>query len=312
LPAAAGVFKVRFVGRPVVPAALREGPFTFVEAQRAGLTRRQLQGTSWRRIGFGQYVWAGLQDDVELLLASVHSRLQMGAAFSGRTAAWLHGLDFPPCDPVEVTVPTDIGISRLAGVSLHRAALTGADLVVLRGLRATSALRTVFDLGCRPSLTEGVVAVDMALHHGLVRLPELRGWAATHGRLKGARQFGRVIAAAEPLAESPMETRLRMLLVLAGLPRPEAQVSLHDDKGHFLGRVDLYYAAQRLAIEYDGGTHRTSLIEDNRRQNRLLNAGYRLLRFTFADIRDTPTAVVEQVKHALAPTPVTARRRQAR
>ena len=301
-----------FVGRPVVPAALRQGPFTFVEAQRAGLTRRQLQGSSWRRIGFGQYVWAGIQDDVELLLASIHSRLHMGAAFSGRTAAWLHGRDFPPCDPVEVTVPTDIGISRLAGVSLHRAALIGADLVVLRGLRTTSALRTVFNLGCRPPLTEGVVAVDMALHNGLVRLPELRAWTATHARLKGTRQFGRVVAKAEPLAASPMETRLRMLLVLAGLPRPEAQASLHDDKGRFLGRVDLYYPAHRLAIEYDGGTHRTRLVEDNRRQNLLLNADFRLLRFTFADIRETPALVVDQVKRALASTSVAARRRQTR
>ena len=300
------------MGRPVVPAALREGPFTFVEAQKAGLTRRQLQGRSWRRVGFGQYVWAGLRDDAELHLASVQSRLPAGAAFSGRTAAWLHGLDFPPCDPVEVTVPTDVGISRLSGVSLRRAALTGADLVVLRGLRTTCALRTVFDLGCRPSLTEGVVAVDMALHHGLVRLPELREWLALHNRLKGARQFRRVVAVAEPLAESPMETRLRMLLVSARLPRPEAQVSLHDEHGRFLGRVDLYCPTHRLAIEYDGGTHRSRLIEDNRRQNRLLNAGYRLLRFTVADIRDTPAAVVDQVRHALALTVGTARRRQAR
>jgi very-short-patch-repair endonuclease len=300
------------MGRPVVPATLREGPFTFVEAQRAGLTRRQLQGRSWRRVGFGQYVWAGLRDEAELLLASVQSRLPAEAAFSGRTAAWLHGLDFPPCDPVEVTVATHIGRSRLAGVSLHRAALTGNYLVWIRGLRATSALRTVFDIGCRPPPIEGVVAVDMALHHGLVRLPELREWLASHNGLKGARQFRRVVAAAEPLAESPMETRLRMLLVLAKLPRPEAQVSLHDEQGRFLGRVDLYYPTYRLAIEYDGGTHRSSLIEDNRRQNRILNAGYRLLRFTVADIRDTPSTVVDQVKRALVPERVAAPRRPAR
>ena len=108
-----------------------------------------------------------------------------------------------------------------------------------------------------------------------------------------------------------METRLRMVLVQARLPRPEAQVSLNDNEGRFLARVDLYYPAHRLAIEYDGGTHRSSLISDNRRQNRLLNAGYRLLRFTFADIRDTPTAVVDQVRHAEASAQVAARRRRA-
>src|ERR1700730_15734651 len=162
------------MGRPVVPAALKERPFTFVEAQRAGLTRRQLQGSSWRRIGFGQYVWAGLADDPELILRSVQSRLPGGAAFSGRTAAWLHGLDFPACDPIEVTVPTDTGLSRLAGVSGRRASLVPADLLLRRNLRITSAIRTVFDLGSRPPLIEGVVAVDMALNHGLVQLPQLR------------------------------------------------------------------------------------------------------------------------------------------
>jgi hypothetical protein len=170
-----------------------------------------------------------------------------------------------------------------------------------------SALRTVFDLGSRAPLVEGVVAVDMALHHGLVRLPELQEWAKSLAGSKGARQFSRVVALAEPATESPMETRFRMMLVLAGLPRPEVQVSLHDDNRRFLGRVDFFYPAQRLAIEYDGGTHRSSLIEDNRRQNRLLNAGYRLLRFTIADIRETPDAVIGQVRHAVA-----APRRQAR
>jgi very-short-patch-repair endonuclease len=101
------------------------------------------------------------------------------------------------------------------------------------------------------------------------------------------------------MAESPMETRLRTLLVLGGLPRPVAQVSLHDDHGRFLGRADLYYPSHRLALEYDGGTHRNSLVEDNRRQNLILSAGFRILRFTAADIRGTPNAVVEQVRAAL-------------
>jgi very-short-patch-repair endonuclease len=91
-----------------------------------------------------------------------------------------------------------------------------------------------------------------------------------------------------------------MVLVLAGLPRPLAQVSLRDDGGNFLARVDLYYPRARLAIEYDGGTHRDSLAADNRRQNRLLNAGYRLLRFTAGDVLGNPGGVVAQVREALA------------
>jgi hypothetical protein len=96
-----------------------------------------------------------------------------------------------------------------------------------------------------------------------------------------------------------METRLRLLLMDAGLPRPSAQVPLHDEYGHFLGRPDLYYPEHKLGLEYDGGTHRDSLVDDNRRQNRLLNAGFRLLRFTAADIFQAPESIVGQVRAAL-------------
>ena len=93
-----------------------------------------------------------------------------------------------------------------------------------------------------------------------------------------------------------METRLRMLLVLAHLPRPLAQQPLHDGWGRFLGRPDLYYPDTKLGLEYDGGTHRENLVDDNRRQNRLLAEGVRLLRFTASDIYSRPESVVEEVR----------------
>ena len=63
-----------------------------------------------------------------------------------------------------------------------------------------------------------------------------------------------------------------------------------------MGRPDLFYPAQRLAIEYDGGIHRDKLVEDNRRQNLLLSAGIGLLRFTRADVYGAPDSVVGQVR----------------
>jgi hypothetical protein len=87
----------------------------------------------------------------------------------------------------------------------------------------------------------------------------------------------------------------------AGWPGSAASAgrALHDERGRFLGRTDLYYPAQRLGLEYDGTTHRDSLVEDNRRQNRLQAAGYHLLRFTAADINRTPDAVVALVARQL-------------
>jgi very-short-patch-repair endonuclease len=110
--------------------------------------------------------------------------------------------------------------------------------------------------------------------------------------------LGRFDALAQP-AESPMETRLRWLLLKAGLPRPEVQKNLYDTNGRFVGRADLYYPAARLVIEFDGSTHRERLVEDNRRQNALLGAGFRLLRFTTADLNQRPDAIVTQVRGAL-------------
>jgi very-short-patch-repair endonuclease len=149
-------------------------------------------------------------------------------------------------------------------------------------------------------LTEGVVAADLFLHAELVSMAELLSYMAEHPGTKGIARLRRVIDLAEPKAESPMETRLRMLLVIARLPKPEVQVSLHDDRGRFLGRPDLLYPRQRLAIEYDGGNHRDRMVDDNRRQNGLVGAGYRLLRFTSADVYGAPDTVAMQVRHSLA------------
>jgi len=159
---------------------------------------------------------------------------------------------------------------------VRRRDLTEIDVVTVRRLPATTVKRTFRDLGRRLPAVERLVLADEALRLGLGRFDEL----------------------AEP-AESPMETRLRWLLLQAGLPRPEVQKNLHDPSGRFIGRADLYCPVARLVIEFDGSNHRDRLVEDNRRQNALLNAGFRLLRFTAADLNQRPGAIVAQVRGAL-------------
>lgn len=291
---------------PFVPAELTHGPFTVSDALRAGLSRRQLQGKTWRHLATGLYVWSGLADDPRDLLRALCPALPPGGAFSDRTAAWLHGLDFRPCQPVEATVPDVNGVATHRGLVLRRSELPPSDVVDCQGLPATSPMRTLFDLARHLSTAEAVVAVDSALRCGLADLDQLGAYVVTHGTAKGVRRARRVVELAEPRAESPMESRLRVLLQLAGLLRPVAQAELTDERGQFLGRVDLYYPTHRLAIEYDGDAHRDALVADNRRQNRLLAAGYRLLRFTAGDVYNRPDAVVAQVREA-GVRPVSAR-----
>lgn len=286
--------------RAFVPAQLKRGPFTIEQARRAGLERWHLEGASWRRVGPATYMWTGLEEQPMHLLEAAQGRLPRGAAFSGFTAAWLHGLDVAPCSPIEVTVSENAGVSARRGMAVRRSALREGDVVVLRGMPATSMARTLAELCARLSLAEAVVIADAALHQGRLRLEHLQSWVKSNRKHHGIANLRRVITLAEPAAESPMESRLRMLLVLAGLPRPRAQVSIHDRWGRFAGRPDLFYEEHRLGIEYDGGVHRGALVDDNRRQNRLLNAGVRLLRFTGADVLGNPDGVVTQVRAMLA------------
>ena len=224
----------------------------------------------------------------------------MAAVFSGRTAGWLHGLDLPPCDPVEVTLPMGSHTSRLAGIAVRRSHVGSRERVTRRGYPTTSVVRTLADLGRRLPIVEAVAALDMALHKRLLKSAALHSWACAHPRYPGIARLRRAIELAEPATESVMETRLRLLLVMARLPRPLAQVRLYDEAGDFLGRPDFYYPLHRLALEYDGAQHRENLTGDNRRQNRLVDAGYRLLRFTAADVLSAPDSVVALVRRALS------------
>lgn len=228
-------------------------------------------------------------------LQAAWRRLPPAAVFSGPTAAWLHGLDVDLGERIEVTVPKNLGVTTRSGMVVRRSAI-GGEVVWRYGLPTTSVPRTLLDVSCRLTLTEAVVIADMALHAKLIEPDAMHSAVDRFGGVWGVKALRLVAFHAEPAAESPMETRLRMLLVQAGLPRPQAQVSIHDRAGRFLGRPDLYYPSARLGLEYDGGVHRSTLVDDNRRQNRLLDADVRLLRFTAGDIFNAPASVVALVR----------------
>jgi very-short-patch-repair endonuclease len=228
------------------------------------------------------------------------------SVFASATAAWLLGLDMTPIDPVEIVVPIGSGVRSRAGLSVRYSEISRNEISTVRGLRATTLRRTLTDLCLRLPAVEALVAIDMAVAASLTdRATLIRHAESTKGRA-GARRLRSLAALAAP-AESPMETRLRWLLIQAGLPHPEVQTDLRDSSEEFVGRADLYYPSARLVLEYDGGNHRERLVEDDRRQNLLLNAGFRLLRFTAADVLRQPDVVVAQVSAALTPASDNAR-----
>jgi hypothetical protein len=268
--------------RPRVPPELRARPFSLKEARQAGLTLKSLKSKAWRRLGSELYCWTDLPEDPWQVLSAWQDLLPAEAVFAGVTACWISGLDFDPTNPIEIVVPSHSGMRSRPGLSVRRCKIPPGDAVTIRGLRATTLPRTFRDLFLRWPAVEVLVAIDMALSRDLT----------------DATALGRFAAIAAP-AESPMETRLRWLLIQRGLPRPEVQANLYDIKNRFVGRADLYYPAARLVIEYDGISHRERLVEDDRRQNLLVNAGFRLLRFTATDIYNHPEVVEAQVRSAL-------------
>jgi uncharacterized protein DUF559 len=284
--------------RPRIPAELKKRPFTVDEARDAGVSLRALSGKSWSRIGTGLYRWSGLKDDPWLTLSAWQRVLPAEAFFIGASAAWLCGLDLQATDPAEVGVPPWCGIRTRAGLLVRHLDIPPAEVVTTRGLRATSLPLTLAGLCLRWPTLDALVAIDMAVCRGLTDGDALGQYAMSAGGRPGMSRLRSLASIAAP-AESPMEIRLRWLLIQAGLPFPEVQANLRDASARFVGRADLYYPAARLVLEFDGGNHRERLVEDNRRQNALVDAGYRMLRFTAADIGGRPDVVAAQVRAAL-------------
>src|SRR5713101_6816784 len=224
----------------------------------------------------------------------------------GRDRRLASGPRHEPIDPVEIVVPAGSGVRSRTGLSVRHCEISRREIVSARGLRATSVHRTLSDLCLRGPAVEALVAIDMAVAARLTDPVDLVRYAEASNGRAGARRLRSLATLAAP-AESPMETRLRWLLIEAGLPQPEVQTDLCDSSEQFVGRADLYYPSARLVLEYDGGNHRERLVEDDRRQNLLINAGFRLLRFTAADIHRQPDVVVAQVRGALTPTSDNAR-----
>jgi hypothetical protein len=123
-----------------------------------------------------------------------------------------------------------------------------------------------------------------------------------HNRHLGSRDSRRlpeVVALADPLAESPMETRTRLALVLHGLPPPVSQLPVRG-AGH-CHYLDLGYPAYRVGIEYDGGEHLKPdrARRDLERQHRLSQLGWTLVRPRAATVLHRPRLVAVEVHREL-------------
>ena len=173
------------------------------------------------------YVSAGIEVDHRLLsLAAFELVAGAGGVLAGLSAATVRGADIAP--PRRAGGGAGDGphpaTSEAEGAARRR---VGADRWTVRGVAVTSPLRTAWDLGRCPDPVEAVVAVDALAARGGFAPNDLLRRRESSAPARGCRRLDRVVALADPRAESPMESRLRLLLVTAGLPAPR-----YDCRGH--------------------------------------------------------------------------------
>ncbi|MGH3345625.1 MAG: endonuclease domain-containing protein [Nocardioides sp.] len=116
-----------------------------------------------------------------------------------------------------------------------------------------------------------------------------------------AAQALRAAALVRERVDSPMETRLRLLIVLAGLPEPRVNVDIRD--GEFRTRVDLCYPELKLIIEYDGQQHRADDLDqwdrDNDRISWFAQRGWELVPVISRGIYRRPAETLDRICDAI-------------
>ena len=228
-------------------------PFTTAQARERGLTPYQLQSRKWRQILRGVWVAADVPDTRELRLLALGLVLPPRAVVWRRTAAWLWGASVLADDDLDVDVicPNGSRVRSRAGLRVAQGTLAPRDVVTWGPVRVTSATRTAYDCLQRLSRVDALVTVDALTHLRRPTIDELTAHVAGCDGLRGVRTGRRRLQEVEPLTESVMETRTRLVLVDGGLPRPVAQFVVYDADGCFVARLDLAYPEVRVAIEYD-------------------------------------------------------------
>jgi len=270
------------------------------------LTREQLRSSQWRRLIRDVYADARLPADHGVLVTAARIVAPANATFCRLSAAWLYGIRVASAgEPAHLSVPRDSYFHRYNGLRVHRDDLPAQHMTRVKGFRVTTPARTAVDLARGPDLVSAVGHVDALLHAGITDLATVRDLLSRLPKIRGADRAARAFGLADERAESPLESRGRVVLVLGGLPVPAVQFEIHDNRG-LVARVDLAYPHLRLAIEIDGAWHAasTQLAKDRRRLNRIVAAGWTVLHFTASDLYQRPAEVVAEVRQHISIRPI--------
>lgn len=288
--------------------ALTNGCFTRPEALRAGLDdndiRRALKGGLWTRVRWGVYTFTDLwteQDEVARHLAAARSaakKLGPYVALSHVSAALDHGLLVWGADLSTVHLTRlDGGAGRTeAGIQHHEGFCADSDVMEKDGYQLVKPVRAALETAALVSSEAAVATLDSGLHLRHFDAAELDEAFALMQNWPGALHLQFAVRFADGRAESVGESRARYLCYAHGLPAPELQFHVYDERGVLAGITDMVWREHRLLGEFDGKVKYGRLLKpgeepgdavfrEKRREDTLRRlTDFSMVRLTWADL----------------------------
>lgn len=276
-------------------------PFTRAQALAAGMTLRELIGPRYQRIFHGVYLDQTIRLDVRHRALAALLIAPPDARASHHTAVRLWGGCAPPTTETHISVRAPGHRSLRRGITSHRLCFDGAPSRI-KGVAVSNPTQAFLELASTGiGLVELVVAGDSLARRGRATPAQLISAADEYEgrRASLARRAARYVRSG---VDSPMESRVRMLIVLAGLPEPVVNLIIRRADGSWLHRFELSYPDYKIIIEYDGHHHLYDLSQwdsDLRRRESLERAGWRSVIITSEAFYGSPIDVLTRIREAL-------------
>lgn len=276
--------------RTPLPPSLRNRAFTTAEATALGVGRGRLEGRDLRSPVRGVWVSRDVPLTLEALCRAVLS-VRPSAFACGTTAAALWGAPLPQwcaTAPLELAVPGGRAPSG-RGISGRELKVGPQSLRVRAGIPLTSPSRTWTDLGTRLGLLDLVAVGDYLIHHRrhLATIDDFTDATRERAGDRGVVRLREAIPLLSDRSESRRESRLRVMLVRAGIRGIEANYWVVTITGH-RHRIDLAIPEKKVAIEYQGDHHfdPEQQMADMTRRSRLQASGWIVIEVSKADLAD--------------------------
>jgi Protein of unknown function (DUF559) len=273
-------------------------PFIGSEAIAAGtLTKTQL-ATRCRRLFPDVYVERDV--DVDAALRAKAGWLWTGrrGVVAGFAAAALHGSKW--VDDVQVVELIHDNLRSPPGIQTRRDRIDGDEIDLLAGVPVTSPARTALDFGCWHPTTTAVAGIDSLARATEIKTADVELLVRRYAGRRGIARARHALELSDSGAQSPKESWLRVVLIRAGLPRPQTQIPVPDEFGNAIAYLDMGWENVKVAVEYDGEQHRSDRARykwDLRRLEMLERLGWIVVRVVAGD---RPAEIISRVRAALA------------